>query len=117
MSQCEQCSAELPPTRERFCSNQCGWTYHNARRVEVAKVQDVETPPIHLEAQRLIVTGHLPEAFSIDAHDSRPLWDYIGLCVLLNQRPDQLTQLLLSNGPAYQPGAGIPSSWRALIEL
>ena len=78
---------------------------------------DVETPPIHLEAQRLIVTGHLPEAFSIDAHDSRPLWDYIGLCVLLNQRPDQLTQLLLSNGPAYQPGAGIPSSWRALIEL
>lgn len=78
---------------------------------------DVETPAIHLEAQRLIVSGHLPEAFTIDAYDSRPLWDYIGLCVLLNQRPDQLTQLLLSNGPAYQPGAGIQSSWRMLVEL
>ena len=78
---------------------------------------DTETPTIHATAQQLIVTGHLPEPFTIDRHDSRPLWDYIGLCVLLNQRPDQLTQLLLSNGPAYQSGAGIPSSWRALIEL
>ena len=77
---------------------------------------DVETPEIHQEAQRLIVTGHLPEPFNVDPYDGRPLWDYIGLCVLLNQRPAQLTQLLLDNGPAYQPGAGIPSSWKALIE-
>ena len=77
---------------------------------------DTQTPTVHQEAQRLIVTGHLPEAFTIDAHDARPLWDYLGLCVLLNQRPDQLTRLLLSNGPAYQPGAGIPSSWRMFIE-
>lgn len=78
---------------------------------------DTETPTIHATAQQLIVAGHLPEPFTIDRHDARPLWDYIGLCVLLNQRPDQLTRLLLSNGPAYQPGAGIPSSWKALIEL
>ena len=78
---------------------------------------DVETPEIHRTAQRLIVDGYLPESYILDRHDARPLWDFIGLCVLLNQRPDQLTELLLSNGPAYKPGAGIPSSWRALIEL
>lgn len=80
-------------------------------------MEEAETPAIHQVAQRLIVDGFLPESYTIDRHDSRPLWDYIGLCVLLNQRPDQLAELLMANGRAYQPGAGIPSSWRALIEL
>ena len=82
-----------------------------------AKVVDVVTPEIHQEAQRLIVTGHLPEPFNVDPYDGRPLWDYIGLCVLLNQRPDELSRLLQANGPAYLPGVGIPSSWRSWIEL
>ena len=118
MSQCEQCSAELPPTRERFCSNQCGWTYHNARRVEVAKVQDVETPPIHLEAQRLVVGGFLPAPFTVCPHDMRPLWDITGIALLLDRRPDQLVQLLVEAGPVHLAAdRGVPSSWRSLIEL
>ena len=78
---------------------------------------DIQTPEIHLQAQRLIVAGYLPPPFTICPHDSRPLWDFAGLADLLNQRPDQLVELLQANGPAYLPVAGIPSSWRMLIEL
>jgi hypothetical protein len=80
-------------------------------------MNDTETPAIHTAAQQLIVSGHLPAPFNVDPHDQRPLWDFVGLAELLNQRPDQLVQLLQANGPAYLPGAGIPSSWRMLIEL
>ena len=117
MGHCEQCSAELPPTRERFCSNQCGWTFHNARRGEVAKVTDVETRPIDRQAMELVVSGHLPPPFQVDAHDGRALWDFCGLAVLLDQRPDALVELLLANGPVHlHADRGIPSSWQSLIE-
>jgi hypothetical protein len=80
-------------------------------------IEEVPTAPIHIEAQRLVVMGYLPPPFTICPHDSRPLWDFAGLADLLNQRPDQLVELLQANGPAYLPVAGIPSSWRMLIEL
>jgi len=71
---------------------------------------------VHDIARSLITQGFLPECFSIDAHDARPVWDFFGLCALLNQRPEQLVEILQSNGPVYSSTAGIPSSWRALIE-
>ena len=77
---------------------------------------DNDTPTIHEAAQRLIVTGHLPTPYQIDAHDQRPLWDFVGLSELLNQSPHELLDLLVKNGPAHLPKQGIPSSWRALIE-
>jgi hypothetical protein len=77
-----------------------------------------ETPceDVHVLAQALIREGFLPESFTIDAHDTRPLWDFYGLCALLNQRPAQLLEIRKSNGPVYDRHAGIPSSWRMLIE-
>jgi hypothetical protein len=78
--------------------------------------EEVQIAPIHQKAQQLVVAGYLPPPFTIDRHDSRPLWDFIGLAELLNQRPDQLAELLQGNGPVYQKTAGIPSSWRLLIE-
>lgn len=72
---------------------------------------------VHDVAQALIVGGFLPESFTICPHDARPLWDFHGICALLNQRPGQLVELLKGNGPVYLRGVGIPSSWRALIEL
>lgn len=71
---------------------------------------------VHETAQALIVGGYLPEAFSIDPHDGRPVWDFHGICALLNQRPGQLVEVLKGNGPVYTPGVGIPSSWKSLIE-
>jgi hypothetical protein len=120
MTACKQCSADLPPGKKVYCSEQCSWRWNNAKRSTgpmPSKTEQVETPAIHQTAQNLIVTGHLPAPYQIDAHDQRPLWDFVGLAELLNQRPDQLVQLLQANGPAYLPGAGIPSSWRMLIEL
>ena len=76
----------------------------------------VKTANLNETAQALIVGGFLPAAFSIDPYDGRPVWDFNGLCALLNQRPGQLVELLKANGPAYLPGAGIPSSWKALVE-
>lgn len=78
--------------------------------------QNVETRPVDRAAQRLIVTGHLPPPFSIDAHDGRPVWDIAGISALFDRRPDELLELLLANGPAHLPKQGIPSSWRALVE-
>ena len=80
-----------------------------------------ETPPppaisVHETAQALIVGGYLPESYTIDAHDARPLWDFHGICALLNQRPGQLVEVLKENGPVYSRGVGIPSSWKSLIE-
>jgi hypothetical protein len=84
----------------------------------VSKTEQVETPEIHVTAQRLIVSGHLPEPFQIDPHDMRPLWDFIGLALLFDRRPDELVELLLARGPVHLAGdKGIPSSWRMLIEL
>lgn len=117
MTQCEQCQGELPPgRRQRFCSNQCGTTYHNANRSE-PKQTDVETRPIDKKAMELIVSGYLPAPFNVDPHDSRPLWDIAGIALLLDRRPDQLVQLLVEAGPAHLPAdRGVPSSWKALIE-
>ncbi len=120
MTQCKQCSSPLTPGRKVFCSEQCSWRWQNAKRSTgpmPSKTEQVETPQIHQTAQRLIVSGHLPSPYQIDPHDQRPLWDFVGLAELLNQRPDQLAQLLLANGPAYLPGAGIPSSWQLLREV
>ena len=120
MTNCEQCGKAIQPgKRKRFCSNYCGVQFHNIQRKQEGEkpVSVAEIRPMDAEARALIVGGYLPESFTICPHDARPLWDFLGLCVLLNQRPDQLTRLLLDNGPAYQPGAGIPSSWKALIEL
>jgi hypothetical protein len=79
---------------------------------------DHPTPPIHLEAQRLIISGHLPAPYIVSNFDGRPLWDVIGIAAMLDTRPDQLIELLLRNGPAHlQADRGIPSSWKALIEL
>ena len=77
-----------------------------------------ETPrvDVHDIARSLITQGFLPECFSIDAHDSRPVWDFYGLCALLNQRPNQLVEILKQNGPVYDRHAGIPSSWKMLLE-
>lgn len=79
---------------------------------------ETDTPEIHKRAHELVVSGYLPLPFQIDVHDQRPLWDFYGLAALLDQRPDALIELLLANGPAHLPAdRGIPSSWRALIEL
>ena len=61
--------------------------------------------------------GFLPPPHIISPFDSRPLWDYLGLCALLDQRPSELTEILLRNGPVHLAGdKGIPSSWKALVE-
>ncbi len=79
--------------------------------------EETTTPAIDIEAQRLIVRGFLPPPHIISPFDSRPLWDYLGLCALLDQRPSELTEILLRNGPVHLAGdKGIPSSWRMLIE-
>lgn len=78
--------------------------------------QNIEATPIDRAAHRLIVEGFLPAPYQIDPHDQRPLWDFVGLAELLDQRPDELVQLLVESGPAHLPKQGIPSSWRALIE-
>ena len=119
MNTCEQCGTPIQQgKRKRFCGNDCRVQFHNIQRKQEGEKPTTvaEIRPIDAEAAGLIAGGFLPVSFTICPHDSRPLWDYLGLCVLLNQRPDQLTQLLLRNGPAYQPGAGIPSSWRMFIE-
>ena len=118
MSQCEHCSAELPPgRRQRFCSNECGTAYHNSHRSEPRQV-DAETPPIHQEAQRLIVTGHLPAPFTVCPHDMRPLWSFNEIAQLFDKRPDELISLLIQAGPVHlQADRGVPSSWRMMIEL
>ena len=78
--------------------------------------QNVEIRAIDRAAQKLIVTGYLPPAFTIDPYDSRPLWDISGISALFDRRPDELLELLLANGPAHLPKRDIPSSWRALVE-
>jgi len=78
---------------------------------------DHPAPPIHLEAQKLVVTGHLPAPYIVSNFDGRPLWDFIGIAEMLDTRPDQLIDLLLANGPVHLAGdKGIPSSWRMLVE-
>jgi hypothetical protein len=77
----------------------------------------VQTAPIHLEAQRLVVGGFLPPPFNVDAFDGRPLWSFVELSMLFDRRPDELVDLLLERGPVHLAGdRGIPSSWRALVE-
>ena len=117
MTKCQQCGADLPPgRRQRFCSNECGTAYHNSHRSEPRQV-DVETPPIHQEARQLIVSGHLPLPFSIDAHDGRPVWSFTELALLFDRRPDELIDLLIQAGPVHLSGdRGIPSSWKMFIE-
>ena len=79
---------------------------------------DHPTPPIHQEARRLIVQGYLPLPFSIDPHDGRPVWSFTELALLFDRRPDELVSLLIQAGPVHLVGdRGVPSSWRALIEL
>lgn len=81
-------------------------------------VQDAKTRPIDLTAHRLVVGGYLPEPFQIDPHDQRPLWDFTGLALLLDQRPHELVKLLLANGPAHLAAdRGIPSSWAMLQNM
>jgi hypothetical protein len=73
---------------------------------------------IHQEAQKLVISGHLPAPYIVSNFDGRPLWDFIGIAEMLDTRPDQLIDLLLDRGPVHLQGdRGIPSSWRALIEL
>jgi hypothetical protein len=118
MGTCEHCNADIQPgRRQRFCSTACGTAFHNANRPE-PKQTDIETPEIHKRAQELVVSGYLPLPFQIDAHDQRPLWDFYGLAALLDQRPDALVELLIQNGAVHLSGdRGVPSSWKALIEL
>ncbi len=79
---------------------------------------DIQTPEIHLQAQRLIVDGYLPPPFSVDPHDGRPVWSFTELAVMFDRRPDELIDLLIQAGPVHQVAdRGVPSSWRALIEL
>jgi hypothetical protein len=116
---CEQCDGELPPgKRKRFCSNDCGTRFHNTKRDQEGEkpVSGAEIRPIDAEARQLIVGGYLPESYTIDPHDGRPLWDFGGLCTLLNQRPAQLVEVLTANGAVYGRGVGIPSSWRMFVE-
>ena len=81
--------------------------------VEVAE----PAPTVHELAQGLIVQGYLPAPFTVCPHDGRALWDFCGLAVLLDQRPDALVELLLANGPVHlHADRGIPSSWQSLIE-
>jgi hypothetical protein len=78
---------------------------------------EAELPAIHKRAQELVVSGHLPLPYQVDAHDMRPLWDITGLAQLLDRRPDQLIDLLIQAGPVHLAGdRGIPSSWRMLVE-
>jgi hypothetical protein len=78
---------------------------------------DNEMPAIHASAHRLIVSGHLPPPFNVDAHDGRPVWSFIELALMFDRRPDELVDLLLDRGPVHLAGdKGIPSSWRLLIE-
>ena len=117
MGTCEQCSAELPPgRRQRFCTTSCGVAFHNAHRSTDAKQMDAETPPIHQEAQRLIVTGHLPAPFTVCPHDMRPLWSFNEIAQLFDKRPDELISLLIEAGPVHlQAHRGIPSSWQRFL--
>ena len=79
---------------------------------------DIQTPEIHVQAQRLIVQGYLPPPFSVDPFDGRPVWSFTEIATMLDQRPDELVELLLANGPVHLAGdRGVPSSWRMLIEL
>lgn len=81
-------------------------------------MDDLITPRIHLEAQRLVVTGHLPAPYIVSNFDARPLWDVVGIAAMLDTRPDQLIELLLRNGAVHlQADRGVPSSWRMLVEL
>lgn len=116
---CQQCQAELPEGRKRFCSNECGVQFHNNQRKPSteAKVEDVETREVDRVAQKLIVGGYLPEPFSIDPHDGRPVWDFAGIAALFNRKPDEVVKLLLANGPVHQHGQGIPSSWAMLQNM
>ena len=119
MTSCEQCGTAIKPgKKKRFCGNDCRVQFHNSQRKQEGEKPTTvaEIRPIDAEAAGLIVTGHLPEAFTIDPHDGRPLWDFGGLCSLLNQRPAQLVEVLRGNGAVYGRGVGIPSSWRSLIE-
>ncbi|MCF7967964.1 MAG: hypothetical protein K9K68_02230 [Methylococcaceae bacterium] len=79
---------------------------------------DHPTPPIHLQAQKLVVEGYLPPPFSVDPHDGRPVWSFTELAVMFDRRPDELISLLIKAGPVHLAAdRGVPSSWRALIEL
>ena len=120
MTNCEQCGTAIQPgKRKRFCSNDCGVQFHNIQRKQEGEkpVSVAEIRPIDAEARQLIAGGFLPVSFTICPHDGRPLWDFGGICSLLNQRPAQLVEVLRSNGAVYGRGVGIPSSWRSLIEL
>ncbi len=78
---------------------------------------DHPTPAIHQEAQKLVVTGHLPPPFTICPHDARPLWSIVELALMFDRRPDELISLLIEAGPVHLQGdRGIPSSWRMLLE-
>ena len=82
--------------------------------IETAQEEVVDT--VHQVAQTMIVEGYLPAPYQIDPHDMRPLWDFTGLALMLDQRPDQLVELLKENGPVHLRGTGIPSSWQLLLE-
>lgn len=118
---CKRCASPLPPGKRTFCKTQCSWAWHNAQRKSSpmpSRVEMVEMDEIHKTAQRLIVGGYLPEPYQIDPHDSRPLWDFVGLAVLFDMRPTELVEVLVSRGPVHLAGdRGIPSSWKALVEL
>ena len=120
MTACKQCSADLPPGKKVYCSEQCSWRWNNAKRSTgpmPSKTEQVETPEIHVTAQQLIVSGHLPPPFNVDAHDGRPVWSFIELALMFDRRPDELVDLLLDRGPVHLAGdKGIPSSWRLLVE-
>ena len=120
MPVCQQCGSELPEGRIKFCSVPCATKFHNERRKPPteAKVEDVETREVDRIAHRLVVQGFLPAPFTCDAHDQRPLWDFTGLSELLDQRPDQLVQLLVRNGPVHlEADKGIPSSWQSIERM
>lgn len=79
---------------------------------------DRQTPPVHAMAQKLVVQGYLPLPFTLDAHDSRPLWDAIGLAQLFDLKADEFLELMQAQGPVHlAEDRGIPSSWKMMIEL
>ena len=117
---CQQCQAELPEGRIKFCSVPCGTRYHNEQRKgqSQANIEDAVTREIDQTAHQLVIRGFLPAPYQIDPYDSRPLWDFSGLAQLFDRPPHELIELLLQNGPAHlESDRGIPSSWQSIERM
>lgn len=121
MKTCTQCPKPLPETSHM---TECAVCRRRMRRAAVAKgeipppaterVRDVEMTREDQIAAIMIVRGHLPDAFTLDAFTGKPLWSVHNLAAMFDMAPGDFLDMMAKRGPVYLEAGSIPSSWKLL---